>query len=327
MMLLLLTAFSVRLLSLCDMSGTLGFDTSNYTTSVAFYDGEAIYQRKKLLPVKIGERGIRQSDAVFHHTKAYPELLEDLLKETGNNIQAVGVSVSPTTQEGSYMPCFLVGEGAASAVSYALGVPLFKFSHQQGHIAAALYSAGKTELFNERFLAFHVSGGTTDLVLCEPDNENIFKVTPVSSSSDLKAGQAVDRIGVRMGFSFPAGQALEACALKSQRTFKNKIKLKDGCCSLSGIENKCIKMLDDGETNEDTAKFILSYIADAVTAMTMDAFEKYGDIPVVYAGGVMSDKIIRDVISARYNAYFAEPVYSCDNAAGIAYLAKKMLMR
>lgn len=300
--------------------GFLGFDTSNYTTSAAFYDGERMFQNKRLLPVKEGERGIRQSDAVFHHTKAYPEILAELLNTTGNDIKAVGVSVTPTTQESSYMPCFLVGEGVARSVAMSLGVPLYTFSHQQGHIAAALFSADKTDLFNTRFLAFHVSGGTTDLVLCEPDSEKIFKVTPVASSSDLKAGQAIDRIGVIMGINFPAGVGVELLAQKSAREFKNKIKLKDGFCSLSGLENKCLKMLGDGESKEDTAKFLLSYIADAVTAMSNDAFKKYGGLPVVYAGGVMSDKIIRDIITEKYEAYFAEPEYSCDNAAGIAYL-------
>lgn len=300
--------------------GFLGLDTSNYTTSVAFFDGETMFQNKRLLPVKDGERGIRQSDAVFHHTKAYPEILEELLSKTGNHINAVGVSVTPTTQAGSYMPCFLVGEGVARAVASSVGVPLYTFSHQQGHIAAALYSAGKTDLLNGRFYAFHVSGGTTDLVMCEPDKEKILKVTPIASSSDLKAGQAVDRIGVKMGLKFPSGKALESLAQNSQRKFKNKIKLNGGCCSLSGLENKCLKMLENGESHEDTALFLLTYIADAVTSMTLDAFEKHGELPVVYAGGVMSDKIIRDIITSRYDAFFAEPEYSCDNAAGISYL-------
>lgn len=300
---------------------SLGFDTSNYTTSVAFYNGVDFVQNKRLLPVKEGERGIRQSDAVFHHTKAYPELLSDLLEKTGNDIHSVGVSVTPTTQPGSYMPCFLVGEGAARCVSTTLGVPLYRFSHQQGHIAAALYSADKTNLLQQKFLAFHVSGGTTDLVLCEPDENEIFKVSPLASSSDLKAGQAVDRIGVKMGIPFPAGVGLEKLAEKSEKTFKNKIKLQDGFCSLSGLENKCIKMLENGETPEDTAKFLLSYIADAVTEMTYFAFKKYGELPIIYVGGVMSDKIIKDIITSRYEAFFAEPEFSCDNAAGVAYLS------
>ena len=308
--------------------GFLGIDTSNYTTSFAYYDGDKVTQVKKLLPVKEGEKGIRQSDAVFHHTKNYPELLEELISKTGNNIDGVGVSVTPTTQDGSYMPCFLVGEGIATAVSQSLGVPLFRFSHQQGHIAAALYSAGKTSLVNERFLAFHVSGGTTDLVLCEPDEKLIIKTTPFSSTSDLKAGQAVDRIGVKMGLRFPAGAQLEELALESERQFKNKIKLTDGKCSLSGVQNKCEKMISDGESNEDVARFLISYIADTVIAMTEYALEELGDIPVVYAGGVMSNKIIQSDISTKIkNSYFAESQFSCDNGAGVAYLAYKSLSK
>ena len=308
--------------------GFLGIDTSNYTTSFAFFENGEMTQVKKLLPVKEGEKGIRQSDAVFHHTKAYPELLTQLLKECGNNIEGVGVSVTPTTQDGSYMPCFLVGEGVATAVSQGLGVPICRFSHQQGHIAAAVYSSDKQELLKEDFLAFHVSGGTTDIVLCKPCEEKIIKTIPVSSTSDLKAGQAVDRIGVKMGLRFPAGAELEKLALKSDKQFKNKIKLVDGKCSLSGLQNKCEKMLSEGETKEDVAKFLLTYIADTVIAMTEYAKTQYGNIPVVYAGGVMSNSIIQRLISEKIQgSYFAEPQFSCDNAAGVAFLAYESLKR
>ena len=304
------------------MSLFLGIDTSNYTTSVALIDGDnKVVQKKRLLPVKDGERGIRQSDAVFHHTKAYPELLEELLKDVLEPITAIGVSVTPTTEKGSYMPCFLVGESVATSLSSALKVPLFKFSHQQGHIAAALYSANKTELFNSKFIAFHVSGGTTDAVLCEAEN-NTLKITPVASSNDLKAGQAVDRIGVKMGFLFPCGKDLEKLALKSEKIYKNKIKLYDGDCSLSGLENKCLKMIENGESNEDTAKFLLTYIADTLSEMVKNIFSEYGELPLVFAGGVMSNSIIREIITSRFLAFFAEPEFSCDNAAGIAVLTK-----
>ncbi len=302
------------------MSGFLGFDTSNYTTSVAIYNNDDVIQRKRLLPVKEGERGIRQSDAVFHHTKAYSELLEGVLASFLGEIKAVGASVTPTTQEGSYMPCFLVGENAGKTVASVLNVPFYSFSHQQGHIAAAIYSAKRTDLLEKRFLAFHISGGTTDLVLCEPDSEKIINVTPISSSSDLKAGQAVDRIGVKMGIPFPAGAGLEKLAQKSEKAYKNKIKLNEGFCSLSGLENKCLKMLENGETQEDTARFLLCYIADTISAMTEYAIGKFGDLPIIFAGGVMSDKIIKDIITSRFDASFAEPEFSCDNAAGIAFL-------
>ncbi len=304
------------------MSLFLGIDTSNYTTSVALCDESGrVLQKKRLLPVKNGERGLRQSDAVFHHTKAYPELLNELFENINDKIEAVGVSVSPTTEKGSYMPCFLVGESFASSLSSVLNIPLFKFSHQQGHIVAALYSAKKLDLLNKKFIAFHVSGGTTDAVLCENDNDTL-KITPISSSNDLKAGQAVDRIGVKIGLQFPCGKELEKMALKSDKTYKIKIKLYDGDCSLSGLENKCLKMLQDGEKNEDVAKFLLCYIAETLSSMVSDIFLKFGELPLVFAGGVMSNTIIKDILKSRFSAFFAEPEFSSDNAAGIAVLTK-----
>ncbi len=304
------------------MSLFLGIDTSNYTTSVALCDGTGrVLQKKRLLSVKSGERGLRQSDAVFHHTKAYPELLTELFENVDEKVEAVGVSVSPTTEEGSYMPCFLVGESFASSLSTVLNIPLFKFSHQQGHIVAALYSADKLDLLNEKFIAFHVSGGTTDAVLCENDNGNL-KITPISSSNDLKAGQAVDRIGVKIGLQFPCGKELEKLALKSDKTYKIKIKLYDGDCSLSGLENKCLKMLQDGESSEDVAKFLFCYIAETLSSMVSDIFSKFGELPLVFAGGVMSNTIIKNILKSRFSAFFAEPEFSSDNAAGIAVLTK-----
>ena len=151
------------------MSRILGIDTSNYTTSAALYDTESgeIFQSKMLLPVKPGEKGIRQSDAVFHHTAQLPQVISSLKEKCGGFTQicAIGVSTRPRSVEGSYMPCFTVGTGTAHVLSEILGVPLLKFSHQEGHIAAALFSSGRTDLLNGRFIAFHVSGGTTEALL------------------------------------------------------------------------------------------------------------------------------------------------------------------
>ena len=81
----------------------LGFDTSNYTTSVALYypDENRIVHRKRLLPVKEGEKGLRQSDAVFHHTVQLPELVESLMSEAETKIDGIGASAFPRMAEGS----------------------------------------------------------------------------------------------------------------------------------------------------------------------------------------------------------------------------------
>ena len=301
----------------------LGIDTSNYTTSTALYNTETnqIIQSKKLLPVKKGELGLRQSDAVFHHTKQLPMMMTKLFEDTDEIPEAIGVSVRPRNIDGSYMPCFLCGEGLAEALSAVNNIPVYKTSHQVGHILAALYSSDKLELVNEPFIAFHVSGGTTDCLLVEPDSENVINITEVGTSLDLKAGQAVDRVGLMLGLAFPCGGQLEKLAEKSEKKYKIKPTLKDGNCCLSGVENKCGKMLADGEKHEDIAMFCLQYIYSSISGMTQCALDKFGNLPVLFAGGVMSNKIIRRQLENKFNSYFAEPAFSCDNAAGTAVYA------
>ena len=301
----------------------LGIDTSNYTTSTALYNTETnqIVQSKQLLPVKKGELGLRQSDAVFHHTKQLPMMVTKLFENTNIIPDAIGVSVRPRNAEGSYMPCFLCGEGLAESISAVNNIPVYKTSHQIGHILAALYSSDKLELVNETFIAFHVSGGTTDCLLVEPDEENVVKITETGTSLDLKAGQAVDRVGLMLGLDFPCGVQLEKLAEKSNKKYKIKPTLKDGNCCLSGVENKCRKMLENGEMHEDIAMYCLQYIYSAISGMTEYSLDKYGNLPVLFAGGVMSNKIIRRQLENKFNSYFADPSFSCDNAAGTAVYA------
>jgi len=298
----------------------LGFDTSNYTTSVALFDGENCIQKKKLLAVKNGEKGLRQSDAVFQHTVNMPVLIDDI-KDNATDISAVGVSIKPRNIDGSYMPCFLVGSNTANAVSSFSKVPLYKTSHQVGHILAALYSVNKLHLVKEKFIAFHISGGTTEALLVEPDENEIIKADLIAQSTDLKAGQAVDRAGVLLGMKFPCGRELDALSQKSARDFKIKPSM-NGCdCSLSGLENKVIKMKTENESDEDIAKFVFVYLSAVLDEMTRRLLNKYGNLPIVFAGGVTSNSLIRKNIEKKYNAYFADSEYSCDNAAGTAIYA------
>lgn len=301
----------------------LGVDTSNYTTSLSFFDSEKgeVIQRKKLLPVGKGQLGLRQADAVFHHTVQLPELFEQLKNDCDlSKVTAVGVSDRPCGDEGSYMPCFLAGISAATAFSAVNNLPLLRFTHQQGHIAAALFSAGRLDLLKEKFIAFHVSGGTTQALLVEPDGENICKTRLIASSLDLKAGQAVDRVGVMLGLDFPAGKELDKLACLCNEKIKVRPVMRGCDCSLSGVENKCRKMLDDGESKEKIARFCIEYICASLDGMAGALFDKYGKLPLVFSGGVMSNSIISRRLGDKYGAFFAAPEFSCDNAAGTAIL-------
>ena len=303
------------------MSYCLGIDTSNYTTSAALYDPmSGVIHKKKLLPVKQGECGLRQSDAVFHHTQQLPMIVDELLKDFSGNITAIGVSSRPRDVEGSYMPCFTVGLGAAKILSSTMKLPMYTFSHQSGHIAAAAYSAGNLELLNNKHIAFHVSGGTTEAVLVTPCKDKIFKAEIAARTLDLNAGQLIDRIGVMLGLGFPCGAELERLAEKSTSTPKVKATLKGADCCLSGIENICRRAYESGTSKEDIALLCLMYVEKTLECMCKELLKLHGELPVIFAGGVMSDRIIKTRLSEKFSAYFAEPEFSADNAAGIAIL-------
>lgn len=303
----------------------LGIDTSNYTTSAAVFNGEDIISNcKKLLPVKDGACGLRQSDAVFHHTQQISDVVNKALNAADKGITAVGVSVRPRDVDGSYMPCFTVGKSCAEVLSNALNVPLYTFSHQAGHVSAALYSAGRLELLNKKFIAFHVSGGTTEALLVSPSIENIFDIQICAKTLDLNAGQLVDRVGVMLGLHFPCGAELEKLAIKFSGDVTAKATLKGADCCLSGIENICQRMLASGASHEETAYFCIKSVEKTLDKMCEQLLREYGRYPLVFAGGVMSNSIIKEHLKGKYSAFFAEPQFSSDNAAGIAVLSSVM---
>lgn len=304
------------------MSVYLGIDTSNYTTSVCLYHAEdgSVISKRKLLPVRDGELGLRQSDAVFHHVQQLPDLFSQAFAEYKGEIKAVGVSYAPRTVEGSYMPCFTVGLTSARILSESMRIPMYTFSHQQGHIAAALYSINRLDLLHQPHIAFHVSGGTTEALGVNMD-EGFLSTRLIAKTLDLNAGQLIDRVGVMLGLHFPCGKELEQLALECNETIRPKTTLKGCDCCLSGGENMAKKLLDEGKSPAYVARFTIEFISRAIEKMSEKIRETHGDLPFVYAGGVMSDSIIRDQLTARSDCMFALPEFSCDNAAGIAVLA------
>ena len=287
----------------------LGVDTSNYTTSVSLcVDGEIVSNIKVPIPVESGERGVRQSEALFSHVKSLPVAFEKLGKVRPD---AIGVSERPRDIEGSYMPCFLAGVSVATSMASLLGVPLYRFSHQRGHIRAAVYSSKMPGY--EKFIAFHVSGGTTEMLLVDGDNIEL-----IGKSLDINAGQLIDRVGVMLGMGFPCGRELESVADYNGVELKTCVRGLD--CNLSGLENMAARMHKDGRDISKIAGFTILNVERTLDKMTANALKKYGDLPLLYAGGVMSNRRIKESFTKKYGAYFAEPQFSADNAAGCALL-------
>ena len=303
----------------------LGIDTSNYTTSCAVCDtnGNIIDNYKVLLPVKDGENGLRQSDAVFAHVKNFQLIAEKIReKHADYDIVAVGYSKYPRDAVNSYMPCFLVGRALAEMISALCNTELFEFSHQKGHVQAAIYSSNAD--ITDKFLAFHVSGGTTEVLLVEPNN-NDYKIELVGGSNDLHAGQAIDRIGVKMGLKFPCGREIEALALNNKDKLPPiKVSVSDLSCNLSGLENLAFNLYEKTNNKELVSRYVLEFISKTLILITCNLRKKYPIEKIIYAGGVMSNSIIQENIRNKFEGvYFATPEFSSDNAAGIAILTMK----
>ena len=301
----------------------IGIDTSNYTTSAAIYDGESLPRNLgRPLHVEKGGRGFRQSDAVFAHIKNIPEVFAGLFSEYGGKIEAVGVSIAPRDAKGSYMPCFLPGAAVASALSSVLKVPLYEFSHQAGHVAAAAYGSGHGGILNSDFLAWHLSGGTSELLYVCPSEENIISCKRIGGTLDIAAGQVIDRAGVALGLEFPCGKALDNLSasfsgdVKPAELFVNGFEM-----SLSGLENKVMEKISAGRPGAETSRFLLSSIYSSICRVMKNALSKYPGLPVLCSGGVMSNSLIRENMRREFGALFAPPPLSADNAAGISILA------
>ena len=301
----------------------IGFDTSNYTTSIAYYDGSSAVNHSKLLPVKAGELGLRQSDAVFHHTKSLPELSGRLFSDIDiKSVTAVGVSTRPRAVEGSYMPCFMVGYSHAKLLADALRVPLVECSHQQGHVAAAAWSANRLDIMDQPHLAWHLSGGTTELLLVEHVHRTV-NCKRIGGTSDISAGQLIDRTGQLLNLPFPSGKHIVTISAGATNTDLFRVKVNELEFSLSGIQNKVSQYFEKCSNSTETAAYALRCICYAVYQTTRIAQKQYPQLPVIFSGGVASNTMLRNQL-LPLSPIFAQPQYSTDNALGVAVLTDRL---
>lgn len=307
----------------------LGIDTSAYTTSIAVVDEKfnIIWDKRIILEVEKGDRGLRQSEALFLHVKNLPLLFYELAENNDYSYKAMAVSSTPRLAINSYMPVFKAGESQAISISSMINVPLYRVSHQEGHIMAGV--ANNKELLSEdSFLAAHFSGGTSEFLLVKKGRQNYFDIDTGIRGLDLHAGQLVDRIGVKMGLSFPSGQEIEALALKATNyDIKIPSSVKAEGFSFSGAETMALKLIDKKAPYTEVAFAVLRVIANTIEKCVLRECEKYKTNKVLLVGGVMANSLIKKRLIERLEhpavgikLYFAKPHLSTDNAVGVALL-------
>ncbi len=326
----------------------LGIDTSNYKTSVALTDihQNVVCDLRKFLKVKQGEKGLRQSDALFQHIKNLPEQFEKLAGSTdigeceaavndlASVLAAVAYSSRPRPVEGSYMPVFLAGESFARSLAALADIPAMPFSHQEGHIEAIkAFSQLKSA---DRIMACHFSGGTSELLeVTAADGHAGYDIKIIGGSKDIAFGQVIDRAGVMLGMDFPAGEEMDriAAAADEHTDILTRIKVRDGWLNLSGIDTQIKRALENGgdgacESAGPLIREIFEKLSDAMTDMVIQGAEKTGISDIIMAGGVTSSMFIRQralkkLDAAGITAVFDENGLAQDNAVGISLLGGK----
>ena len=311
----------------------LGIDTSNYKTSIAVTDKQLniICDLRRFLRVKQGERGLRQSDALFQHIKNLPELIEEMGISGGCRFEAIAYSSKPRPAEGSYMPVFLAGESFARSLASVMGIPALAFSHQEGHIEAIKSFSGLRS--RKQILACHFSGGTSEL-LKAADNSRGYDIEIIGGYRDIAFGQVIDRAGVLMGMSFPSGEEMDKAAMNAAASSKllTPIKVRDAWLNLSGTDTQMKRIITDGmyEDRECLIRELFEKTAEAMVRMAAQGSEKTGIRDIIMAGGVTSSSFIRrrvsDALNAmNINAEFDDRGLAQDNAVGIAILGGRRI--
>ena len=338
----------------------LGIDTSCYTTSLLFMDrqGKPVAEARRILKVKPGSCGLQQSEMLYQHTRNLPELMEEAVQGHDFTLLGIGVSSKPRPREDSYMPAFLAGLGFARSVAALYHIPLWQISHQENHLEAAVWSAKGPEA--DRFIFLHASGGTTDLLLAEksfvketvrPVKEDAdesaksegdivgnlekqavstYKLTEIGSSSDLHAGQFIDRVGVALGLSFPSGPALEQLAEQHTEIPEIPVSVHKTKVSFSGPCTWVLRAIHNIEQSEaaNIAAGVQWGMAETFARMIRNGSAAYNVKDVILAGGVCANRWIRNHIEEKLvkrdiRVWMPENRYSGDNASGCAAFARR----
>ena len=304
----------------------LGLDTSCYTTSIAAItlDKKIILNEKIILKVKKDCKGLRQSEAVFQHVNNMGEISQ-IINNKLKDYKVIGIcaSTKPRPIDNSYMPVFSVGSNFGKLLSSINNCDFYETSHQENHIEASLFNNNLNN--KKRFLAVHISGGTTEILLVEKENSG-YKIDIVGGSLDVSFGQLIDRLGVKLNYNFPCGKYIDENAIKCEKKIEQGLKtsVKEGYMNLSGIENKINKIIDTYD-NEYMSKILLDTLVRCMYKSLIFVCEKYNINEVLFGGGVSASQYINKELSQKLKkekikAYFTKPQYATDNALGCAII-------
>lgn len=304
----------------------LGIESSCDETSAAVVrDGRECLSDVIASQIEIHRRfgGVVPEIAGRNHLLAVIPAVDEALKKAGvkkEELDAVAV-----TYGAGLIGCLLVGVSAAKAIAYALGIPLVKVNHIQGHIAANFIAFPELE---PPLLSLVASGGHTSIVSVEDYNTYV----PVSATLDDAIGESFDKVARILGLPYPGGPEIDTRAKRGSANIKfcpNLHVRGDLSYTFSGLKTAVVNYVHNLKQRCEEIPvddICASFTAEAV-GYTVDTFircaEERGVKRLALAGGVAANSYLRALLAAEcekrgFELFVPPPSLCTDNAAMIA---------
>ena len=267
--------------------------------------------------------GVVPEIAGRNHLLAVMPVVDKALSEAGigmDKLDAIAVTYGP-----GLIGCLLVGVAAAKAMAYALGIPLIKTDHIQGHIAANFIAFPQLA---PPLLALVASGGHTSIVSVEDYNTFV----PVSATLDDAIGESFDKVARILGLPYPGGPEIDRHGRQGKANIKfcpNLHVRGDLAYSFSGLKTAVVNYVHNLRQRGEKIPvddICASFTAEAV-GYTVDTFircaKERGKKNLALAGGVAANTHLRSQLAAEcekngFTLFVPPPVLCTDNAAMIA---------
>ena len=267
--------------------------------------------------------GVVPEIAGRNHLLAVMPVVDKALSEAGigmDKLDAIAVTYGP-----GLIGCLLVGVAAAKAMAYALGIPLIKTDHIQGHITANFIAFPQLA---PPLLALVASGGHTSIVSVEDYNTFV----PVSATLDDAIGESFDKVARILGLPYPGGPEIDRHGRQGKANIKfcpNLHVRGDLAYSFSGLKTAVVNYVHNLRQRGEEIPvddICASFTAEAV-GYTVDTFircaKERGKKNLALAGGVAANTHLRSQLAAEcekngFTLFVPPPVLCTDNAAMIA---------
>ncbi|MFD2920418.1 tRNA (adenosine(37)-N6)-threonylcarbamoyltransferase complex transferase subunit TsaD [Terrimonas rubra] len=304
-------------------------------------DGKILSNRIATQKVHEQYGGVVPELASRAHIQNIVPVVELALQEAGvtlAEIDAVAFTKAP-----GLIGSLLVGSQFAKSLALALNKPLLAVHHMQAHVLANLIDDPKPTF---PFLCLTVSGGHTQIVLCESTSQ--MKV--IGETIDDAAGEAFDKAAKLLGLPYPGGPLIDKYAKEGDPLKFNfaEPRIQGLDFSFSGVKTSILYFLQNAgkshmykpeflATEEEKNKFIQDNLADLcasiqhrIVSILMSKLKKAavetGIRHICIAGGVSANSGLRTALQEAgkkhgWKTYIPDFQYCTDNAGMIAITA------